>query len=104
LLAGKGLRDRLGRAPRPGKASDQDSRVRGRLAKTDLIILDDWGLAKLSAEQRRDLLELLDDRHGTRSTIVTSSQSITRTRSLAIRPWPMPFWTASCPTPTGHLT
>ncbi len=27
-------------------------------AKTDLIVLDDWGLAKLSAEQRRDLLEL----------------------------------------------
>ena len=33
-------------------------------AKTDLLILDDWGLAKLNAEQRRDLLELLDDRHG----------------------------------------
>ena len=41
-------------------------------AKTDLIILDDWGLAKFSAEQRRDLLELLDDRHGSRSTLVTS--------------------------------
>ena len=41
-------------------------------AKTDLIILDDWGLAKFSAEQRRDLLELLDDRHGNRSTLVTS--------------------------------
>ena len=41
-------------------------------AKTDLIILDDRGLAKLNAEQRRDLLELLDDRHGHRSTIVTS--------------------------------
>jgi len=41
-------------------------------AKTDLLILDDWGLAKLHAEQRRDLLELLDDRHGHRSTIVTS--------------------------------
>jgi len=41
-------------------------------AKTDLIILDDWGLAKLTAEQRRDLVELLDDRHGSRSTIVTS--------------------------------
>ena len=41
-------------------------------AKTDLLILDDWGLAKLNAEQRRDLLELLDDRHGHRSTIVTS--------------------------------
>ena len=42
------------------------------LARTDLIILDDWGLAKLSAEQRRDLLELIDDRHGHRSTLVTS--------------------------------
>jgi len=42
------------------------------LAKTDLIVLDDWGLAKLDAEQRRDLLELLDDRHGQRSTLVTS--------------------------------
>ena len=41
-------------------------------AKTDLIVLDDWGLAKLNADQRRDLLELLDDRHTNRSTIVTS--------------------------------
>ena len=41
-------------------------------AKIDLIVLDDWGLAKLTAEQRRDLLELLDDRHGNRSTLVTS--------------------------------
>ena len=41
-------------------------------AKTDLIILDDWGLAKFNAQQRRDRLELLDDRHGRRSTIVTS--------------------------------
>ena len=41
-------------------------------AKTDLIILDDWGLTKLTAEQRRDLLELIDERHTNRSTIVTS--------------------------------
>lgn len=41
-------------------------------AKTDLLVLDDWGLAKLNAEQRRDLLELLDDRHAHHSTIVTS--------------------------------
>jgi DNA replication protein DnaC len=41
-------------------------------AKTDLLVLDDWGLSKLTAEQRRDLLELIDDRHGTHSTIVTS--------------------------------
>jgi len=42
------------------------------LAKTDLLILDDWGLSKFTAEQRRDLLEILEDRHGQRSTIVTS--------------------------------
>ncbi len=43
-----------------------------RLAKIDVLILDDWGLSKLVAEQRRDLLEILEDRHDARSTIVTS--------------------------------
>jgi len=46
------------------------------LAKTDVLILDDWGLSKLIAEQRRDLLEILEDRHDTRSTIVTSQLPI----------------------------
>ena len=41
-------------------------------AKTDLLVLDDYGLAKLSREQRHDLLEILEDRHGVRSTLVTS--------------------------------
>jgi DNA replication protein DnaC len=48
----------------------------GRLLKTfsrvQLLILDDWGLAVLSPSERRDLLEILDDRHGRASTIVTS--------------------------------
>jgi DNA replication protein DnaC len=48
------------------------TRLMAGFAKTDLIILDDWGLAKFTAEQRRDLLELIDDRHGNRSTVVTS--------------------------------
>jgi DNA replication protein DnaC len=42
------------------------------LAKTDVLILDDWGLAPLSDENRRDLLELLDDRYDRRATVVTS--------------------------------
>ena len=42
------------------------------LGRTELLILDDWGLAPLTDLQRRDLLELLDDRHGSRSTLVTS--------------------------------
>ncbi|MEW6747980.1 MAG: IS21-like element helper ATPase IstB [Planctomycetota bacterium] len=43
-----------------------------RLAKVDLLVLDDWGLARLTEAQRHDLLDLLEDRVGSRSTIVTS--------------------------------
>jgi DNA replication protein DnaC len=42
------------------------------LARTDLILLDEWGLTNMDADARRDLLELLDDRHAQRSTLVTS--------------------------------
>ncbi|CAM5616413.1 DNA replication protein DnaC [Aquamicrobium terrae] len=42
------------------------------LARTDLLILDDWGSEKLTDEQRRDLLEIIEDRYERRSTIVTS--------------------------------
>lgn len=46
------------------------------LAKIDVLILDDWGLINMTAEHRRDLLEILDDRHDKRSTIVTSQLPI----------------------------
>jgi len=46
------------------------------LAKTDVLILDVWGLAKLTADYRRDLLEILEDRHGARSTLTTSQLPI----------------------------
>jgi DNA replication protein DnaC len=42
------------------------------LAKTEVLLWDDWGLEQLTAEQRHDLLEILEDRHGQRSTLVTS--------------------------------
>ena len=35
-------------------------------------LIDDFGLAKLSAENRRDLLEITEDRYGIRSTVITS--------------------------------
>jgi DNA replication protein DnaC len=43
-----------------------------RLAKTEVLILDDFGLEVLNAAQRKDLLEVLEDRYGASSTIVTS--------------------------------
>lgn len=46
------------------------------LAKTDLLILDDFGLKPLTQAERLDLLELIDDRHGRRSTLMTSQLPI----------------------------
>jgi len=62
LLEGLGLARGDGRYARMLKS----------LARVRLLILDDWGITPLTAEQRRDLLEIVDDRHGRASTIVTS--------------------------------
>jgi DNA replication protein DnaC len=48
------------------------ARVLKSLARVQLLVLDDWGLTPLTPEQRRDLLEIVDDRHGRAATIVTS--------------------------------
>ena len=48
------------------------TRLLGRLAKFDVLVLDDWGLAPLRDQERRDMLEIVEDRHGTRATIMTS--------------------------------
>ena len=45
-------------------------------AKADLLVLDDYGLEPLGREQRHDLLEILEDRHGLKSTLVTSQLPI----------------------------
>lgn len=42
------------------------------LARVDVLLLDDWGLAAFEDQQRRDMLEILEDRHGVKSTVVTS--------------------------------
>ena len=43
-----------------------------RLAKIDVLILDDFLLAPMTDVERRDLLEVLEDRYGKRSTVLTS--------------------------------
>jgi DNA replication protein DnaC len=47
-------------------------KMMAELAKTDLLVLDDWGIAPLDDTDRRELLEILEDRHDRRSTMVTS--------------------------------
>lgn len=47
-------------------------RLMTSLAKIDVLIIDDWGLSKLNEVERKDFLEIIEDRHELRSTIVTS--------------------------------
>ena len=54
------------------RADGRYPKLLASISKTELLIIDDWGLAKLSAENRRDLLEIIEDRYGIRSTVVTS--------------------------------
>lgn len=54
------------------KADGRFAKLLSGLARADLLVLDDWGLHPLSDAQRRDLLEILEDRYGCRSTLVTS--------------------------------
>jgi DNA replication protein DnaC len=58
------------------KGDGQYQKKMNDLAKVDVLILDDFGLYPFSEENRRDLLELLDDRHEKHSTIITSQLPI----------------------------
>jgi DNA replication protein DnaC len=49
-----------------------------QIARVELLILDDWGPETLTADQRRDLLEIVEDRHDRRSIIVTSQVPVDR--------------------------
>ena len=53
-------------------------RLLRQLARVDLLILDDWGPEPLTAEQRRDLLEIVEDRYNAGSLIITSQVPVPR--------------------------
>jgi DNA replication protein DnaC len=59
------------------KADGRYSRVLAGLARVDVLVLDDWCLHPLTDAHRRDLLEILEDRYGSRSTVVTSQLPVT---------------------------
>lgn len=54
------------------KADGSYSKALQTLAKLDVLVLDDWGLELLTAAQRNDLMEIMDDRNGSSSTVVIS--------------------------------
>lgn len=59
-----------------GRADGRYGKLLKQLARIDALVIDDWGLVMLDDTHRRDLLEVLDDRHNARSTIVTSQLPI----------------------------
>ena len=54
------------------KADGQYLKILANISKKDLLVIDDFALAPLTDEQRRDLLEIVDDRYNRRSTIIIS--------------------------------
>lgn len=58
----------------------------GKLAKTDLLVVDDWGLSILNDAERRDFLEIMEDRHGIRSTVITSQYPVAKWHELIGEP------------------
>ena len=73
-----GLSSRFFRLPRllediaVAKADGRYTNLMDSLAKTQVLVLDDWGLSVFTEDQRRNVLEVLEDRYGVRSTIITS--------------------------------
>lgn len=56
------------------------------LTKVDLLILDDWGPDRLTGNQRRDLMEIVEDRYGTGSTLITSQLPVDKWHDVVGEP------------------
>ena len=53
------------------------SRFFDRTAETDLLIIDDFGMRKLEGQQLLDFMEILEDRHGRKATVIASQLPVT---------------------------
>jgi len=56
------------------------------LVKSDLLILDDWGPDRLTPSQRRDLMEIIEDRYGRGSTLITSQLPVNKWHEVIAEP------------------
>ncbi len=68
------------------KADGSYMKLMAQLNKTDVLIFDDWGIGKLTEDQRRDLLEIIEDRYGLRSIIITSQLPVSKWYDLIGEP------------------
>ena len=85
-----------------GRGDGRHPRLLRNLGRADLLILDDWGLEPLDAAARHDLLEILEERYGRRSTMITSQLPVDRWHEIIGDPtMPTPSWTVSFTMPTA---
>ena len=68
------------------RGDGRHARLLKTIARAELLILDDWGLANLTPDQGRDLLEIVDDRQGRGSTIVTSQVDVKHWHEMIANP------------------
>ena len=68
------------------KGDGRYNKLLTNLSKTDLLVLDDFGLSKLSESQCRDLLEVIEDRHGLKSTIIASQLPVKNWHDVMMDP------------------
>lgn len=71
---------------RISRADGSWSRLLSRLARTEVLVIDDWGLAALSDAERRDFLEVAEDRSGTGSLIMASQLPVSSWHELIGEP------------------
>lgn len=50
----------------------------GKISRIQVLIVDDWGLSPLNDTERRDFLEIVEDRHNVRSTIVSTQYPVSK--------------------------
>ncbi len=69
-----------------GRHDGSYAKTLAQMARTDVLVIDDWGLAPLTDEGRRDLLEIVDDRHGCHSTLITSQLPVPHWHAAIVDP------------------
>jgi len=68
------------------KGDGRYTKILKNFAKANLLLFDDWGLAKMTDENRHDLLEILEDRNSIASTLVTSQFPVNKWHDLIADP------------------
>jgi len=68
------------------KADGSYGKLLQKLSRVNLLVVDDWGLSPLSDAERRDFLEIMEDRYNVRSTIISSQIPVEKWHDLIGEP------------------